>query len=91
MLTVVIHRESLESQDLLAPVVSVDLLDPWDPLVWLEPPERLDVRCVSAKHNNYAQVNPVKVFHQLTCCVFGFREPLVMRELLVAMEPLDPR
>lgn len=30
--------------DLLAPVVSVDLLDPWDPLDWLEPLASLDVR-----------------------------------------------
>lgn len=40
----VTHRESLESLDLPAPVVSADLPDPWDPLDWLEPPVSLDVR-----------------------------------------------
>ena len=34
----------MESRDLLAPVVSVDPLDPWDPLAWPEPLARLDAR-----------------------------------------------
>lgn len=40
----VTHRERVESRDLVAPVVSADLPDPWDPLDWLEPLESLDVR-----------------------------------------------
>lgn len=35
----------MESRDLVGLVESVDLLDPWDHLDWLEPPESLDVRC----------------------------------------------
>lgn len=38
------HREKLESRDLLALVVSVDLLDHQDPLVWLDPLASLDER-----------------------------------------------
>lgn len=38
------HREKLESRDLLVLVVSVDLLDQQDPLVWLEPLASLDER-----------------------------------------------
>lgn len=34
----------LESRDLLDQMVSVDLLDPWDPLVLLVPLVSLDVR-----------------------------------------------
>lgn len=30
------YRESLANKDLLVPLVSVDLLDPWDPLDWLD-------------------------------------------------------
>lgn len=39
-------RESLASRDLAAPVVSVDLLDPWDPLDWLDLPVKPVVRWV---------------------------------------------
>lgn len=30
------YRESLANKDLLVPLVSVGLLDPWDPLDWLD-------------------------------------------------------
>lgn len=57
-------------------MVSVDLLDPWDPLDWLEPLVSLDVRYdeTMASENIYCcvQVNRVSVSHQLTCCVFLF-------------------
>lgn len=43
-LTAFTNRERLESRDLLAPAVSVDLLDPWDPLDWLVPLVSPDVR-----------------------------------------------
>lgn len=34
----------MESKEPVAPLVSVDPLDPWDPLAWLDPLVRLDVR-----------------------------------------------
>lgn len=43
-LTLLVHRESQESREELVPVVSVDLLDPWDPPAWLDPLASLDAR-----------------------------------------------
>lgn len=43
-LNLLVHREKQESREELVPLVSVDLLDPWDPLAWLDPLVSLDVR-----------------------------------------------
>lgn len=43
-LTLLVHRERQESREELVPLVSVDLLDPWDPLAWLDPLVSLDAR-----------------------------------------------
>lgn len=43
-LTVHVHRERQESREESVPLVSVDLLDPWDPPDWLDPLASLDVR-----------------------------------------------
>lgn len=39
-----VHRERQERPEESAPVVSVDLPDPWDPLDWLDPLVSPDVR-----------------------------------------------
>lgn len=43
-LTLRVHRERQESREELVLLVSVDLLDPWDPPDWLDPLVSLDAR-----------------------------------------------
>jgi len=84
------------------PVVSVDPPDPWDPLAWPEPLARLDARYgktnIPVMHLLCSDVlypvlgptlTTVRIHCSNQCCVF--RDLPVARELLDAMEPLEPR